>query len=128
MAGLEFLGVDFERIHVDFFAGEHKEPAFTQLNPNASLPVLTDGDFVLWESNAIPNLPPTSMNAPKPTPKTLGQGLTFTAGCSGRQPVGSRVVMFIWLKIVPSRSWMPNRMGDTCRSGRALSSARDDVR
>ena len=53
MAGLEFLGVDFERVHVDFFAGEHKEPAFTRLNPNASLPVLTDGDLVLWESNAI---------------------------------------------------------------------------
>jgi glutathione S-transferase len=28
-------------------------PAFCALNPNALVPVLQDGDFVLWESNAI---------------------------------------------------------------------------
>lgn len=29
------------------------EPSFLALNPNALVPVLIDGDFVLWESNAI---------------------------------------------------------------------------
>ena len=29
------------------------DPAFLALNPNALVPVLRDGDFVLWESNAI---------------------------------------------------------------------------
>lgn len=29
------------------------EPAFLALNPNAMVPVLQDGDFVLWESNSI---------------------------------------------------------------------------
>ncbi len=30
-----------------------QEPAFVALNPNATIPVLRDGDFVLWESNSI---------------------------------------------------------------------------
>lgn len=29
------------------------DPAFRALNPNALVPVLVDGDFVLWESNTI---------------------------------------------------------------------------
>jgi glutathione S-transferase len=29
------------------------DPAFLALNPNAQVPVVVDGDFVLWESNAI---------------------------------------------------------------------------
>lgn len=29
------------------------EPGFVALNPNAQIPVLVDGDFVLWESNTI---------------------------------------------------------------------------
>ncbi|SIT30063.1 glutathione S-transferase family protein [Achromobacter sp. MFA1 R4] len=29
------------------------DPAFLRLNPNAMVPVLRDGDFVLWESNSI---------------------------------------------------------------------------
>ena len=53
LAGLDFLGAPFERVHVDYFKAEQKEPAYTALNPNASVPALKDGDFVLWESNAI---------------------------------------------------------------------------
>lgn len=50
---LEELGVPFERVLVDRAQDRHKEPAFLKLNPNGLLPVLTDGDFVLYETAAI---------------------------------------------------------------------------
>jgi glutathione S-transferase len=53
LAGLDLMGAPFERVHVDYFKGEQKSDAFVALNPNASVPAMTDGDFVLWESNAI---------------------------------------------------------------------------
>jgi glutathione S-transferase len=53
LAGLDLVGAEFERVHVDYFTGEHRSDEYRKLNPNASLPTLADGDFVLWESNAI---------------------------------------------------------------------------
>lgn len=50
---LEELGVPFERVLVDRAQNRHKEPAFLKLNPNGLLPVLTDGDLVLYEAAAI---------------------------------------------------------------------------
>ena len=47
------LGLDCEIALVDLFAGGNQKPEFTALNPNGKMPVLEDGDFVLWESNAI---------------------------------------------------------------------------
>jgi glutathione S-transferase len=38
---------------VDLRAGEQKKPDFLALNPNGKVPVLVDGDSILWESNAI---------------------------------------------------------------------------
>ena len=53
LAGLDLMGVEFERVHVDYFKGEQKAEPYLSLNPNASLPAMVDGDLVLWESNAI---------------------------------------------------------------------------
>jgi glutathione S-transferase len=47
------LGIDLELIHVDLRKGEHKADEFLEMNPNAKVPVLVDGDFRLWESRAI---------------------------------------------------------------------------
>jgi GST-like protein len=49
---LEELGLDYEieRIELD---GQQMEPSFISLNPNHKIPVLTDGDLVIWESGAI---------------------------------------------------------------------------
>jgi glutathione S-transferase len=49
---LEEVGVPYENVKVDFM-GESRAPEFLKLNPNGHIPVLKDGDTVLWESLAI---------------------------------------------------------------------------
>lgn len=47
------LGVSLEPVHVDLVRGGQKTPAFLAINPNGRVPVLVDGELVLWESTAI---------------------------------------------------------------------------
>ena len=47
------LDLDFEFQFVHLFKGDNKTPEYHALNPNEKMPVLEDGAFVLWESNAI---------------------------------------------------------------------------
>ena len=53
LIALNHLGLPAEICIVDLFAGAQMKPEFLKLNPNHLMPVLEDGDFVLWESNAI---------------------------------------------------------------------------
>ncbi len=50
---LSHLGVKYEKVKVDVLKGEQHRAEFTSFNPNKKIPVLIDGDFVIWESNAI---------------------------------------------------------------------------
>lgn len=50
---LRELGTNFQLKHVDRENGAHKLPAYLALNPNGSIPVLQDGDLVLYETAAI---------------------------------------------------------------------------
>lgn len=47
------VGVPLELVTVELFKGEARGPAMRAKNPNGKLPVLEDGDFVLWESTAM---------------------------------------------------------------------------
>ena len=42
------LGVPFEKILVDTAQGAHRTEAYKKLNPNGTVPVLVDGDLVLY--------------------------------------------------------------------------------
>lgn len=48
---LDELGLAYE--HEPSAGEDLHTPAFVALNPNAMIPVLVDGEFVLWESNTI---------------------------------------------------------------------------
>jgi GST-like protein len=50
---LEELGVPYEVRPVDLGKNEQLRPEFLALNPNHKIPVLEDGDQVIWESGAI---------------------------------------------------------------------------
>jgi 2-aminoadipate transaminase len=50
---LQELGVPFERIDAGLAYGHNHTPDYLAKNPNALVPLLEDGDFTLWESNAI---------------------------------------------------------------------------
>jgi glutathione S-transferase len=46
-------GAAHELVAVDLMSGEHRAAPYLALNPTGRVPTLVDGDFVLWESNAI---------------------------------------------------------------------------
>jgi glutathione S-transferase len=49
----EELDVPYHRVDVGGPFGGNREPEYLRLNPNGLVPTISDGGFVLWESNAI---------------------------------------------------------------------------
>ncbi|MBI4273961.1 MAG: glutathione S-transferase family protein [Rhizobiales bacterium] len=47
------LGQKLDIEYHDFFAGDLRKPEYLALNANGMVPLLADGAFTLWESNAI---------------------------------------------------------------------------
>jgi glutathione S-transferase len=48
-----YLGLDYEIKLLNFRNRDQRSPQYAALNPNMRMPTLKDGDYVLWESNAI---------------------------------------------------------------------------
>lgn len=53
MAVVHHLGLDPELENINPTKGETQTPEFIAINPNGKIPTLQDGDFTLWESQAI---------------------------------------------------------------------------
>jgi glutathione S-transferase len=52
-AVIHHLGLKLEIQEHNLFAGDLRQASYLALNANARVPTLQDGNFVLWESNAI---------------------------------------------------------------------------
>lgn len=53
MIALLEKGIDHELVTVDLAARAHRAPEYLSINPYGRVPTLQEGDFVLYESNAI---------------------------------------------------------------------------
>jgi hypothetical protein len=53
LAVIHHLGLKPKIVCLDFASADTAKPEFMALNPNGVVPVLVDGTFRLWESNAI---------------------------------------------------------------------------
>ena len=65
------VGVEVERIDVGGEFGGTHDPAFVARNPNATVPVLQDGDFTVWEIELDRALPRRGL---RPRPFLSGRG------------------------------------------------------
>jgi glutathione S-transferase len=50
---LALLGVKYESIAVNLAANESRTASFLAINPRGQIPVLVEGDLVIWDSQAI---------------------------------------------------------------------------
>ncbi len=66
-------GVPFTRTDAGMAFGIVKTPHYLQMNPNALVPTLQDGDLVLWESNVIVRYLCAKYGAPALYPQDLAQ-------------------------------------------------------
>lgn len=48
-----YIGIQYELIHVDLLKGEHRSREFLSINPAGKVPVIKDDDFILTESASI---------------------------------------------------------------------------
>ena len=94
---LEEAGLAYEPIPVDTRKGQQFAPEFAALNPNNKVPVIVDGDAVVFDSNAILLYlaEKTGKFLPANTPKARGEMLSWLMFvASGVGPYSGQSVHF----------------------------------
>ncbi len=76
MLALEWKRIPYTSNMISFSKGEHRAPDFLKLNPRGKVPVLKDGDLVLYESLAIMHY----LDRKQPDPALFGQTPAESAG------------------------------------------------
>ncbi len=97
------LQLPFER--EDWGAGfrSPNTPEFLALNPNGLVPVLRDGDLVLWESNTIIRYLATRYGGEASTRPRRSPARASTSGSTGRPPISTAP------GATPSWAWCASR-------------------
>ena len=70
--------------------GKNDRPEYLALNPMGLVPTILDGDFVLWESNAILRYLGRKHSRGALTPPTPARSPWATAGWTGSSPISTR--------------------------------------
>jgi GSH-dependent disulfide-bond oxidoreductase len=94
---LEEIGLAYEPIPIDTRRGNQHAPEFKKLNPNAKVPVIVDGDAVVFDSNAILLYlaEKSGKFLPADTPKARGEMLSWLMFvASGIGPYSGQAVHF----------------------------------
>jgi GST-like protein len=94
---LEETGLEYDAIPVDTRRGDQHKPEFKKLNPNAKVPVIVDGDAVVFDSNAILLYlaEKTGQFLPDDSPKARGEMLSWLMFvASGIGPYSGQAVHF----------------------------------
>jgi len=76
------LGLELDIVEVDVFKGGASKPDFLAMNANGKVPVLVDGDFVVWESRAIASYlsnmqPKSALHPDDPKARAIGDQWSY---------------------------------------------------
>ena len=52
--GLALMGLEYELVETDWRKGETRTDEFLRVNPRGQVPVLEEGELIVWDSQAIP--------------------------------------------------------------------------
>lgn len=102
---LSLLGLPFETIEVDLAAGEQKRPEFLAMSPFGQVPVLEDGDTVIFDSTAILVYLAKRYGAPSWLPEDpagaarVQQWLSMASGPIAYGPCAARLVKVFGAKL-----------------------------